>query len=74
VTFFFAASSSCGELIYFRRIFAEKFRVGEQAFDARHLGLDGVDLRLDAFEFAGFLEGQFARLVCRRGGFAGERR
>ena len=45
-------------------MFTEKFRIGEQTFDARHLRLDRVDLRFDAFEFAGFFERQFARLRC----------
>ena len=49
------------EVVHLRRVFAEKFRVGEQTFDARHLGLDGMNLRFHAFEFALLLEGQFAR-------------
>jgi hypothetical protein len=48
-------------LVDLRGVLAEKLRVREQSFDARHLGLDRMDLRLDAVQFALFLEGQLAR-------------
>jgi hypothetical protein len=57
------------ELVHLYRMFSEKLRVGEQPFNSCHLRLHRVNLRFDAFELAGFLEGKFARL----GGFGGTR-
>lgn len=66
--FFLGGFEVVGELVDGRGVLAEIFGVGEQALDARNLGLDGVDLRFHAGQLAGFFEGEFARLGLRGGG------
>jgi hypothetical protein len=54
--FFLRHFKFIGELIHLRGVFAEKFRVGEQALDAGDFGFNFVNLRFDPFKFARFFE------------------